>query len=324
MEKKRNSSIDVCRGIAILYVILCHLEIPEELNAYIYSFHVPVLLMISGMLFKSDYSFWDFFYKKFRGIILPLLFLRFPIIVLSVFENIKAGTFSKGFLLNTLYSSYIEGDLGVFWYLEVLLWINILVYFIDKIINRKIIKIIISLIIFCIGIIYTNYIGIILPWRIELTLTAQIFFCFGYYFKDELFSLKLLKNNKKSLFILIAIHLLLLYITYFKFGYIVNVDLTRYGNVLLSVLMMLVGSVIYIFFSSMVKSKTLTYIGKNSIIYYAWHFTMFTIVESIINHMGINVGNNLMLFYKFVGSIIICTICTFIVNHTKLRFFIGR
>lgn len=52
---KRNKTIDVARGIAILLVILGHsfYTLDEPLNKVILAFHMPLFFFISGLVAKT-------------------------------------------------------------------------------------------------------------------------------------------------------------------------------------------------------------------------------------------------------------------------------
>ena len=50
---KRLEYLDVTKGFSILLIVLGHIYTKENvINAYMYSFHVPIFFIISGMLLK--------------------------------------------------------------------------------------------------------------------------------------------------------------------------------------------------------------------------------------------------------------------------------
>ena len=58
--RKRESWIDVCKGIAIILVVIGHIESVYRIDMsalivvhdFVYSFHMPLFLLISGYLSK--------------------------------------------------------------------------------------------------------------------------------------------------------------------------------------------------------------------------------------------------------------------------------
>ena len=81
---KRNYAIDVARGISIFFVVLGHLVVggTKTFN-WIFSFHMPIFFLLSGMCFNFEKynSFIDFLKEKFKKRIIP--YFAFIIIVKS-------------------------------------------------------------------------------------------------------------------------------------------------------------------------------------------------------------------------------------------------
>ena len=90
MYKKNISTINISKGIGILLVVLGHVVVPEirqnssiaaGLFGFIYSFHMPLFIAISGFLFElylEKYirkGFRVFFLAKFRTLIIPYICL---------------------------------------------------------------------------------------------------------------------------------------------------------------------------------------------------------------------------------------------------------
>ena len=52
---KRDYSIDIARGLACLLVVVGHVPtIPSFLHTWIYSFHMPLFFIISGIVLNSN------------------------------------------------------------------------------------------------------------------------------------------------------------------------------------------------------------------------------------------------------------------------------
>ena len=54
IEKNRNRSIDIMKGLLIVLVVLGHSQAP--VHRFIYLFHMAAFFIISGYLWKDDYS----------------------------------------------------------------------------------------------------------------------------------------------------------------------------------------------------------------------------------------------------------------------------
>ena len=79
---KRDASIDICKGIGIMLMVLGHSGIPQGGFDFIYMFHMPLFFFVSGYCFNEKYLDTPiaFVKKKIKGLWLPyvkysLLFL---------------------------------------------------------------------------------------------------------------------------------------------------------------------------------------------------------------------------------------------------------
>ena len=67
----RDITIDIAKGIAILLVVLGHLQNP--INKYIYAFHMPLFFFLSGM-FVKEMSLKDTICQNGYRLLLPFIF----------------------------------------------------------------------------------------------------------------------------------------------------------------------------------------------------------------------------------------------------------
>lgn len=51
---EREKYIDYAKGIGIILVILGHVSVPNPIITYIFSFHMPLFIFLSGMVFRQD------------------------------------------------------------------------------------------------------------------------------------------------------------------------------------------------------------------------------------------------------------------------------
>lgn len=55
LQKERDTSIDIMKGILIILVIVGHMtDISNSLRGMIYSFHMPAFFILAGCFFKID------------------------------------------------------------------------------------------------------------------------------------------------------------------------------------------------------------------------------------------------------------------------------
>ncbi len=79
---KRDTSIDICKGLGIMLMVLGHSGIPKVGHDFIYMFHMPLFFFVSGYCFDEKYQNmpYAFIKRKIKGLWWPyvkygLLFL---------------------------------------------------------------------------------------------------------------------------------------------------------------------------------------------------------------------------------------------------------
>lgn len=121
--------IDMAKVFAIMLMLLGHLHIPIEIKNYIYSFHMPLFFLISGVLYKRN-KFKAEFRKGVKRLIIPFLLMNlilfvYAVIVGNVPLNIETlKRYSMGLLL-TENSKYILAA-GATWFFIALFVIKLI------------------------------------------------------------------------------------------------------------------------------------------------------------------------------------------------------
>ncbi len=223
-SKTRQTWIDYAKTLGIFLVVLGHFDnVNSDINGFIYSFHVPLLFLISGYLTndKSHYiTFVNFLKQKIRKIIVPYYLFQ---IICGLYFFLKV-TYS-GQIIN--YKEFVIGSfLGkpaqMFcvpgWYLLSLFWCNVLIYAYPLL--RKTIKVLFWAIIL---------IFLFIPkptWFALYTVpTAFIFYYIGYEFKDFISNICNKLKHRSLLGIVITILLFVIVtVVYLKNG---NLDIGR-------------------------------------------------------------------------------------------------
>lgn len=107
---QRNPTLDVCKGIGMLLVIIGHLGICW--GDPIYMFHMSLFFILSGVCFSDKYldSKIEFIRKRFVSLMVPFI----------VFKGIAYAAINYGPYINT--QSFIDEHhlLGTFWFLKCL------------------------------------------------------------------------------------------------------------------------------------------------------------------------------------------------------------
>ena len=113
--KKRIAWIDIAKFVGIFAIVLGHTLREGSLKQYLYSFHVALFFVISGVLFNtSGKTFFTFAKKRFFTIMVPYFVFAFISFGLFVFFGsfvdsiLKTGTKNIGFN-ETLFEIVVMG-----------------------------------------------------------------------------------------------------------------------------------------------------------------------------------------------------------------------
>lgn len=101
---KRNTTISICKALAIILMVIGHADCPGGLSAFLYEFHMPLFFMAAGYFFSLRYLNDEatFIKKRIRGLYLP--FLKWSVFFLCI-HNLM---FDIG-LLNEQYGNWSGG-----------------------------------------------------------------------------------------------------------------------------------------------------------------------------------------------------------------------
>ncbi|MCQ2252102.1 MAG: acyltransferase family protein [Bacteroidales bacterium] len=97
MPQLRHINIDILKGIGIILVILGHVH-KGGVYGWIYSFHMPLFFILSGLFFKPSN---ELFFIKFKRIIIPYLFFAVSIYLYWRFFEVKYRHDTGGININT-------------------------------------------------------------------------------------------------------------------------------------------------------------------------------------------------------------------------------
>lgn len=103
-QKGRIPALDIAKGIGILLVVFAHVNYTPALLTYIYSFHMPLFFLLSGMLFRKEKyrSFGQFAKRRFFSLICPYLFFY----ILAMILRFGLDLIQQGFSYNLCYVYY--------------------------------------------------------------------------------------------------------------------------------------------------------------------------------------------------------------------------
>ena len=191
---------DIIKGIGIMLMVLGH-TCGQPLYNWIYSFHMPLFFIVSGLFFSPNkYQFKAFVRKRFKQLVIPLfIFTTFIIGIASIFipEQNIVGNLGRGILP------------GALWFLFVLFVVQVFYCLFIKCLKGNIWAL---LFIVFISVFAGSWLKIC-SYRTNFLYVGTIFSAFPFYALANLFGLNIIKiihmqiNNLK-LWVLAAICLL--------------------------------------------------------------------------------------------------------------------
>lgn len=341
INKNRIEWIDIAKGIGIILVIVAHAEIPYKSSFnnevlfqrfFVYSFHMPLFFFLSGLCFKvnNNISFKTFLQKKAKGLMIP--YLTFSIIWI-IFESTVAiyqNQFTFHFIKNEIVTYLLQVRYHAIWFLPCMFVLEIVFYVMVRLIDEKWFLIFPTILLLLLGIMYRKYIDKNLPWNIDIIPMALPFFLVGYLLKDKLLKVKIKAWTSIALFMVFA--LLNQVTNYYNckcFGeHFVDMYANSYCNYILFYISAFFGIASICALSCSIENtrhNSLSYIGKNTLVYFGIHQIIFVVTTKIIYHFGLSNGKQMLVwFFTILASIFLLTIFNEVLLRTKLKSLIGR
>lgn len=285
----KDESVTIAKGIGIILMVIGHSGLDGYPTRLIYMFHMPLFFFLSGFCFKKSYIFAPrkFIMRRIKSIYVPfvkysLLFLVLHnvFVIFYIYDNmlsLKETLVKIAHIVLSLWSG--EPLLGGFWFLKSLFWGSILFYIVQYITKFKQ-KYIYNggVILLCLGLL-CNWFKFKIPviGINDTDIIASLFMLIGSAFKN-----RSVEFSKK----LIIASVVLLFIGAF-FWYQQMIYL-KYKIMVPYVITGVIGSFITLIFSRKIQklggyfSKTLVFIGNNSLHILIWHFLSFKFVTFFI------------------------------------------
>ena len=309
MATKRISYIDMAKGIGIILVVLGHTPfLSESFSTWIYSFHMPLFFIISGVILShtdaSKYSFGTFVKKKAKTILIP--YFTFSILTILLNAILDRATFSSE-IQDALITTFCLNGLSVLWFLPALFFGEVLFLFIKKHTSYwgSILLTLLLCILTVLGVNTFHYhyetdfnsmLSVFGAYMVAVVVRAGIatfFVGFGYFIYGILFT----KEYTRTMRLCLAV-LLLFYNVIFAFkNGSVDLNYLLFHNYLLYFSVAISGSLsILLFCSVLPELKLLSAIGKESLIIMVTHMNC--------RYLGFcyAAGNLLLAVLPFIGQ----------------------
>ena len=278
---KREHDIDIAKGIAMLLVILGHTAYtPWCVVWWLYSFHMPLFFVLSGLVFHPQkYETWKQFIKvKVKSLLIPYFCLS-GVLWFWVFVLWHKSDFMRAESLNSLLGIFLayrrtEHYLSM-WFILVLFLSEVILYALYRIWKEQRSYYIAGFIVFSVmGWIILRFWKNGFYWSIDLVPICLSFLMMGYVFR--LFKQELRKYlNVYVLFISVCFNCVFAWLNH-RVCDKSDIYMSNLGNYLYFVTAAVFGVIgVLVFCKFLQKNRILEYIGRNTLVYYAFQNSIF-------------------------------------------------
>ena len=137
LDNSRINWIDICKALGIFLVVLGHTYRPNVVKTWIYSFHMPLFVFLSGYVFNSNkYTYRGFTIRRFKSLIVPYFAFAFISYAywLALERHFRPSSMNIPIFKPIL--GYLYGSIGpslepnvILWFLPCLFVTEIIFYF---------------------------------------------------------------------------------------------------------------------------------------------------------------------------------------------------
>ena len=218
VENKRCTTLDIAKGIGMIFVIFAHVNYTPDILVLIYSFHMPLFFILSGVSFdRLKYpSFSAYLARRWKNMILPYLLFSVISIAYVILSSV-AFYYTSEFTMVEYIAAFLQiflaqGSAPVMntplWFIPCLFAVEIMYFFISKLKPYFVLPICICL--SCFGWVLESgmlaFDNTLLPWSLDSALFALSFYAIGNlaspYLKK---AIAYIKDNKYKILICIGI-----------------------------------------------------------------------------------------------------------------------
>ncbi len=327
--------VDVWKGIGILLVVIAHVNYSQPLLTIIYSFHMPLFFVMSGMLFKpqSYENFVSFIKKKSRSLLCPyvlfyLLSILYHIVVQFVadYNCMNWNLYLKYFFQMFLSQGSANVANAPLWFVPCLMLVETIYYFVSK--ANRYITVTASALITVLGWLLEsdilNFDNKLLPWSLDSAMFAVGFFAFGQLLSGPILKFATSINSDrfslvKHIVIILVCAVLLIPLALLNGK--VSMGSKELNNGFLFYATGLIGSALVLSAGLLLKkSKFLAYCGKNSFYIMSTHYLAREAIRMLYKFADIPIYDKTSLTETIIPIIIVlCLSLSFVFVYNIIK-----
>lgn len=271
--RERLTWIDIAKGFGILLVGLGHTRYQGVWGArWIYSFHMPLFFVMAGLCYDENRypNFWSYFKRKCIALLYP--YVTLSLMVIALMSVLYMGSDPKCTSFSMLHRMIGGNTISAFWFIPVLFECELLYYILSRCLRRMRERAAMCAI--C-GLVAVSLTKTPLPYGLDIALLSMPFYGIGNGMRKVVLNYGLVKALVLMSFLIPQLLILLFVFPKMRVDFGANVlyspilffCLAVAGTAFISGLSMLVDRVRVLHR----WGKTLSFLGKNSIVLLAFH-----------------------------------------------------
>ena len=332
LKQNRMVCLDIAKGIAIISIIIGHLGI-DSINKVVYTYHIPVFLLISGYFINDKKSLRDFAISRTKSLMIPYLTTCVGIIILGTIKGFLLGDPKAEFIRWLMASMYGSGgdyqtpftihQIGAIWYLPATLLSSVLLRW--SLNYRYTIRTVIIFGAFIVGYLSSKYF-FWFPMSIQAGACCTLYMYIGWIYKEH--RICECDNRIRSVAIIALIILWIEFISQFQGFWLVR---NYFGRGIIDIIGSLCASRVVIFLSSIIEKKTyylrngLSYLGRYSLLILCVHIielNLFPWHEMIGSALDIT-NKEVDYLLLFVKPLVLTVITIILLKNKYIRIICG-
>lgn len=300
-KKERLTYLDIAKGIGILLVVIGHVYVFNKqivdrfFVIWLYSFHMPLFFIISGMLiaYKNEKDILKFIIKRIKGILIPYAFFS----VLSIIVFAIVNDFNKAVIIQSIKATVCGIGIDTLWFLPALFFGEVIFFVLKNLLKNKYVICVCSAVIYIIGNFMMKDYGIICLFL------GRIFIAIGFIMVGN-YTLDFVRKRNMPWYVLAI--LAILSVVFSKINGLVDLNNLVFNNKILYLLNSLLGTYLVLELSKLINVDELIYWGKNTLIVMATHLNIIYLFNKFFKyHLGYITGMIVFIVLLGIEKIII-------------------
>ena len=281
-------------------------------------------------MFHPKCDFADFCKRKIKTLFVPYLCLSIPVVLNEYwFHNGNNGDWNA--FLSEVYKALIQERYTPLWFISSLFLANIIYYWIYKTIKTQRMRLLCSFLFMMLSFAYWKFGGTPLPWNLDITLFIMPFM----FFANNIPHASKLKAyvNRKSLLFLLAFLMGSIFAgweNYHITGKKVDLFYESVDILSLTFVAALCGIFFIIILSRRKTIGVLSYLGRNSLLIFAWHLIFYNWLGQVYYMLGLfqSSASFYMICVRDFISLVVILLVLIPINEfilkSRLKFILGR